>query len=244
VASVLTTNGRATTASLAIPVAAATGVRTHTTLFPVLTLALNRSHNFANHLPTNGAFRPTDLPDQLSTNSDASALWQMGRVRFSLRANQTLQDNRQELRERADFSSGVRVVSLGTTLGTFGDVGVELGDEFQTAKERDETTRVRRLTVNGSLRPKPTTNVLAALSMVRNQPPVGASTVNSEQRVELSQGINLWAGASGAQRGQLFLRYARTASLLPDLSTLGISTPPRTRQQQWTLASGLNLRLF
>src|SRR5205085_1175909 len=168
----------------------------------------------------------------------------IGQMRVSLRANQANQDNRQDTRQNADFDSGVRAISIGAPFGTIGDVAIDAGDEFQTARERDETTRVRRFTLNGSFHPRPTTNLLAALSLLRNRPPIGGATLNSEQHLEFSQAFSLWPEAAGAQRGQVFLRYARTGSLLPDVSVLGLTNAAFVHRAQWTIATGLNLRLF
>jgi len=141
-------------------------------------------------------------------------------------------------------NSGVRAISLGAPLGTMGEVSIDAGDEFQTARERDETTRLRRFTLNGAFHPRTTTNLLAALSLIRNKLPTGVATLTSEQRLELSQGVRLGPGAGGEQRGQIFMRYARTGSLLPDISVLGVASPALVHRAQWTIASGLNLRLF
>jgi hypothetical protein len=244
VQSVLTTIGNVSTATIAVPVAQLTGLHAHAALLPLFTVALNRTHQFADGVPVNGAFRPTDLPDQVSSIGDVAAQWQIGQWRVGLRANQANQDNRQDTRQNADFDSGVRAISLGAPLGTIGDLSIDAGDEFQTARERDETTRVRRFSLNGSFHPWTTTNVLATFSLLRNHPATGAAALNSEQHFELSQGISLWPAAAGAQRGQLFVRYARTGSLLPDVSVLGVTSPALVHRAQWTIASGLNLRLF
>ena len=242
VSSVLTTNGHGATASLAVPIGSIGDMRRHQVWFPTLTIAHNRTRQFATGLPSNGGFRDQDLANQLSVNTDVAALWQSGRMRVTLRANRSAQDNRQPLREAADFAAGVHAISVGTTFGTRGDAAFDLGDEFQTSKERNETTRVRRATLNGSYRPWVNTNLLGALSLVRSRPPAGGATVNGDQRIELSQNLNLWAGPGGS-RGQLFVRYARTTSLLPDFTSLLVPAP-RLDRQQWTIASGLNLRLF
>ena len=240
VASVLTTNGRATTTSVAIPIGSIGDARHHAAFFPTLTLAVNRVRQFADQVPTNGSFRDQDLPNQVTLITDAAAMWQAGRVRLTVRANHSDQDNRQALREHADFAAGVTALSLGTALGARGDVGIDLGKEFQSSKERNETTRVRRYTLNGTFRPLMNTGLLGAVSLVHTRPPVGSVTVNTDARMELSQ--NLLAGPSGP-RGQLFLRYGRTASFLPDLTLLAIERE-RLRREQWTVSSGFNLRLF
>ena len=244
VQSILTTLSNVSTATIAVPIAGLAGLHSHAALLPTFTIALNRTHQFADGVPVNGAFRPTDLPDQVSNIGDFAAQWQVGQMRLTLRANQAGQDNRQDTRQNADFDSGVRAISLGAPLGTMGDVSIDAGDEFQTARERDETTRLRRFTLNGAFHPRATTNLLAALSLIRNKLPTGVATLTSEQRLELSQGVRLWPGAGGEQRGQIFMRYARTGSLLPDISVLGVASPALVHRAQWTIASGLNLRLF
>jgi hypothetical protein len=244
VESVLSTLGDVSSVTIALPIAQLTGVRSHQALLPVFAIALNRTHQYADGVPVNGAFRPTDLPDQVSNIGDFSAQWQIGRARLSLRGNRAGQDNRQETRQNADFDSGVRAISLGAPLGTVGDVSLDAGDEFQTSRERDETTRVRRFTMSGTFHPRATTSLIGALSLLRSRPPAGPAKLNTEQHLELSQGFNLWARAAGEQAGQMFARFARTGSLLADVSVLGVLNPTLVRREQWTVATGLNLRLF
>jgi hypothetical protein len=102
------------------------------------------------------------------------------------------------------------------------------------------------MTVNGSFRPRATLNVLAAFSVLGVKAPTGTTTINTEQHVELSQGLNLWSAPAGdPQRGQLFVRFARTGSLAPSFAATGIAAPSATlNRAQWTVATGLNLRLF
>ncbi len=69
--------------------------------------------------------------------------------------------------------------------------------------------------------------------------------MNTEQHLELSQGFNLWsAPASDPQRGQLFARFARTGSLTPTFAATGVVARAAFGRAQWTVATGLNLRLF
>ena len=241
VASILTTNNRVAGANFAVPVAAL--AHSGAVWLPTLTAVLNQTHQVADAAPTNGQFRPTDLPDQLSSSGDLAATWQVGRYRWSAHASRAAQDNRQALREHADFDGGVRALSLGTSLGSRGDVSLDLGDEYLLAKERDERTYTRRVTFNSSLTPRSGTGVVAALSLLHTRPPSGVATVNTEQRLELSQAVSL-RPSSGDQRGQAFLRYARTTSLLPDPALAGVNPFVRALRQRWSLASGLNMRLF
>jgi hypothetical protein len=247
VQSVLTTRGNATTASLVIPVAAVGGTRfqRYSALLPMLSFTFNQTRQAADGTPANGAFRPTDLPDQVNSIGDATAMWQAGTTRLALHVNAANQDNRQPTRENADFDSGVLGLSVGRALGTRGDVSLDLGNEYQTARERDQTTRTRRVTMNASFRPRATLNALAAFSVIDVRAAAGTSSVNTEQHLELSQGFNLWSSpASDPQRGQLFVRFARTGSLAPSFAATGVVAPAALGRAQWTVATGLNLRLF
>lgn len=247
VQSLLTTRGSATTASLLIPVAAVGGTRLqkYAALLPMLSFTFNQTRQAADGTPVNGEFRPTDLPDQLNSIGDATATWQAGATRLAVHVNAANQDNRQPTRENADFDSGVLGLSIGRALGTRGDVSLDLGNEYQTARERDETTRTRRVTVNASFRPRATLNALAAFSVTDVRAPAGTTSVNTEQHLELSQGFNLWSAPAGdPQRGQLFARFARTGSLAPSFAATGVVAPVALGRAQWTVATGLNLRLF
>jgi hypothetical protein len=242
VPSLLTTGSRAGSASMAVPLTTMVGPTRHPALWPMLSVMVNRMHQFADEVPTNGGFRLQDLPNQVSLNIDVSAQWQAGRLRAALRSNRSTQDNRQEARELADFTATVQAVSIGWSLGSAGDVGIDLARESQTAKERDETTRVKRLTLNASMRPRPATSLTAGLSVLHSRPTGATASLNTDQRIELSQGVSLWRDGGGAPRGQFFLRYGRITSLTPDFAAL--ASGARVGSRQWTIASGLNFRVF
>jgi hypothetical protein len=248
VTSVLMTNNRATSGNMAVPLATLFHVTTGSAWLPTLTTQYNRTHQFADGTPQNGQFRPVDLPDQLSTNADGAAAWQAGRVRVTLHANRTTQDNRQQERENADFTAAVNELSVGTNLGAHGDVSLDLGEEVRTSRERAETTRARRARLNSALTSPGGTGLVAALALVRTHPPTGSASLDTEERLELSQAIRLWtgAGAPPPDRGQVFLRYSRTTTrLAPPGAVLAPSGPfDLTLRQQWTLATGLNVRIF
>jgi hypothetical protein len=230
-----------------IPVAAVGGTRIqkYAALLPMLSFTFNRTRQAGDGTPVNGAFRPTDLPDQLNSIGDATAMWQAGATRLAVHVNAANQDNRQPTRENADFDSGVLGLSIGRALGTRGDVSLDLGNEYQAARERDETTRTRRVTMNASFRPRATLNAQAAFSVTDVRAPAGMSSLNTEQHLELSQGFNLWSAPAGdPQRGQLFVRFARTGSLAPSFAATGVVAPVSLGRAQWTVATGLNLRLF
>ncbi|HEY6825202.1 MAG TPA: hypothetical protein VI259_00005, partial [Gemmatimonadaceae bacterium] len=246
VVSVLTTDDGATTGNVAVPLATLFHVTTGSAWLPTLTTQYTRTHQFADGTPQNGQFRPVDLPDQMSTNADGAAAWQAGRVRVTLHANRSAQDNRQPGRESADFAAGVNELSVGTNLGARGDLSLDLGDEVRAAKERDETTRARRARLNSSLTTSAGTGIVAALALVRTRTPNGSASLDTEERLELSQAIRLRTATGAPDRGQAFLRFGRTTTRLA--APLAVLLPPASLdmslRQQWTLATGLNVRIF
>jgi len=246
VVSVLTTDDRTTTGTFAVPLAALFHLAARGAWLPTLTTQYNQTHQFAEGTPQNGQFRPVDLPDQSSTIADGAAAWQAGRLRVTLHGNRSAQDNRQPGRENADFSAAVNELSVGTNVGARGDVSLDLGDEIHRSRERDETTRARRARLNSSLTSPRGTGLLAAVALVRTQPPTGSAALDTEERLELSQAIRWWTGAGAPDRGQVFLRYSRTTTRLapPAAALLPPAALDLSFRQQWTLATGLNMRIF
>ena len=246
VVSVLTTDDRATTGNLAVPLATLFHVTTGRAWLPTLTTQYAQTHQFADGTPQNGQFRPVDLPDQMNTNADGAAAWQAGRVRVALHANRSAQDNRQPGRENADFTAQVNELSIGRNLGARGDLSLDLGDEVRTARERDETTRARRARLNSSFTTSAGTGIVAALALVRTRTTSGSASLDTEERLELSQAIRLRASAGAPDRGQAFLRFGRTTTrLAPPAAVLLPPTPlDLSLRQQWTLSTGLNVRIF
>jgi len=244
VVSVLTTDDRATSANLAVPLPML--LHAAGAWLPTLTMQYNQTHQLADGTPQNGQFRPVDLPNQVSRNADAAAAWQPGRMRVTLHANRSAQDNRQPGRDSADFSAAVNELSVGTNLGARGDVSLDLGDEIQTSKERAETTHARRARLNSSLTSPHGTGLVAALAVVHTRPPTGSASLDTEERLELSQAIRLWTGNGAPDRGQVFVRYARTLTRLATPTAILQSPAPLdlSLRQQWTLATGLNVRIF
>jgi hypothetical protein len=251
VPSVLTSLTRASTGSLALPLATLVRARTHAGLWPTLTYALNRTHQLADELPPNGDFRPVDLPDQMNTVHDAGAQWIAGRWRVAYRFNRSVQDNRQPGRERSDFSADVHSVSLGTSVGATMDASLDLSRDAQRNRELSQQNLVRRAGLSLAWRPDAKTSLGANVttSVTRDDPRTSRAT-NGEYRAEASRTIALRRPPSGRSdggtSGQLFLRYARTAASARRFTVPIADAPlaPRTMQAQWSLASGLTLRVF
>jgi len=242
VASVLRTSTRQSTVTATIGLPSAAPLVRFASYLPTLSLSLGWTHQFAATAPTNGNFRPQDLPDQQSVQRELSGQWQVRTIQLTYRYNETHQDNRQPERERADFGTNVHAVSATRAFGPSGDAGVELSAERQRAAESGLTSHVRRIGLTGTWRPLSSTALTASLSNTLSRDASRADgSRNTEGRFEVSR--SFLRVRRGEPRGQLFLRYGTTAAQLP-LDPTTDSAARLTTQRQWNLASGLNLTLF
>ncbi len=242
---VLTSQTRATTANIALPLAAVLRVQRRAAWLPQLTVGLVFSSQYAESAAQD--FRPEDLTDQRSRSIESGAQWQLDVWRVSLRDNHTYQDNRQVGRERSDFSGTVQALSLGRSIGSRLDGSLDASLERQRNEELAQVNTVRRVGLSGNWRATNSTvlssNVTAAVSRT---PPSLSDVTNIEMRAELTHTVRLFRVGTDMRTGQFFLRFARTSvtavpfgfvenSALP----LGLAT-----RIQWTVNSGLSLRLW
>ena len=242
---ILTTAGEQQTGNVSVPFANLLRARGRlVTLLPTMTYSTSRMHQHATGLPEGGVYKESELPNQVSVSRDLGAQWQLGGWRIGVRQSRAKQDNRQLGRHLSDFSSGTDAITLGTALGRVGDLSFDLGDDFQRSEERDEQTDTRRATVSVNLRRGQGTSIVLGASLLRTSPPTGPATLNGEQRVELVQPLAFIRDATGAARGQFFLRFGRNTSQLPDYTLPATNPDALTSQRQWTVSSGLNLRAF
>jgi hypothetical protein len=240
----MTTRDRVRTGSVAVPVAQLLGITRRAAWFPSLSWSSNRTHQAGDGVPEGGVFTADQVPDQLSRSRDVGAQWQVGTWRVGLRSNRAEQDNRQVGRAAADFASGSDALAIGWTFGAAGDIALDLGDDFQESLERGERSTTRRATLNTNLRRGQSTSLMIAFSLLRTTPPTGPVTLNTDQRLEVTQPLTFLRDATGGARGQLFLRFGRTTARLPDFALQDNDPLAVVRQHQWALTSGLNLRVF
>lgn len=240
----MTTRDRVRTASLAAPLAQLLRVTKRAEWLPIVSWSLNRTHQAGDGVPEGGIFTADQVPDQLSRNRDLGAQWQFGQWRVGVRSNRAHQDNRQVGRAAADFASGSDALSIGSSFGSAADVSLDLGDDFQESLERAERSTTRRATLNANFRRGQSTSLMVAFSLLRTTPPSGPVTLNTDQRVEITQPLTVLRDASGGARGQLFLRFGRTTARLPDFARQKNDPQAVQQQRQWMVTSGFNLRVF
>jgi hypothetical protein len=242
---VLTSQTRSSTANMVLPLATLLRVQQRAAWLPQVNVGVVLSTQFAESAAKD--FRPEDLTDQRSMSIESGAQWQLDAWRVNLRDNRTHQDNRQLGREQSDFSGTVQALSLGRSIGTRLDGSLDASLERQRNEELAQVNTVRRVGLSANWRATNSTalssNVTAAVSRT---PPSTSDVTNIEMRAELTHTIRLFRAGTDMRTGQLFLRFARTSvtaapfgfvegSALP----LGLAT-----QIQWTVNSGLSLRLW
>jgi hypothetical protein len=244
VPSILKTLTRSNAVNVAAPLAELLGMHGASAWMPMFSVGISRHHQFGAGVPVNAGFTAADVPDQVSNLLNASWQWQGNGWRASYQVNRSLQDNRQEGRERSDAAALAQSIGFGKTLWSRVDIGVDISAEAQENRELSITSNTRRIGFNGSWRPATQTNISASVSTTTGQDtPRTQHSENSDVRIEVSQGIALYTPAGQANRGQLFLRFGRQGGvnlLFPASS----DTQTRSSRASWTVVSGLNLNLF
>ena len=183
----------------------------------------------------------------MSLLHDVAAQWLVGRWRLAYHLNANVQDNRQPGRERSDFSAHSNTVSLGTALGTHLDVSLDGNLEERRNKELGQTATVHRVGTLLNWRPDLKTTLGANVSITQSEDdPRTTSSTNGEYRLEVSRSITLRkpTGQSAGSSGQLVLRFARTEADAEQFVAPNVVPLPRTTRAQWTVSSGLALRVF
>jgi hypothetical protein len=242
VASLLTTDTRATTTQVTAPLAAL--LHTTSRWIPAAAYAFNQTHQFGVGIPTNAGFAAENVPDQVSTVHDASLQWQPERWRAGYRFNRSFQDNRQPGHEKADLSVSTNAVTLGLTAWRTADVGIDLSTERQVNLEQAMRGTVQRLGFTTNWRPAVGTGIATTFTASRNaDAPRTQRAGNTELRVELSRALALGRRAQQGARAQAFMRYARQSANTTQFLQPLFPQPPLSRAA-WTISSGVNFLVF
>ena len=203
---------------------------------PSLTYAYNRTHQFGDSLPLNSDFAVTHVPDQVSSTHGASADWQFARWRFGYRLGESIQDNRQPGRERADLKNLIHTLTLG--LNPHARLTLNFDVNLERAKN-DETGRLdltRRFGMNWNWLATDRFTVSSTLNTTRTHDDADTSE-------NKSYGINLETsyrfGIYKTSQGQIYLRYANQVGETTD-RIFGINQ----RLEGWNITSGVNFSVF
>ena len=238
--SILTTRTVRRTLSLAAPVHGLFGLAPRTWL-PLATFAWEGTSQSGDIVPVNGDFAATHVPDQYNRLRTASLSWSPQRMSLAYRWNESLQDNRQAGRERADIRARVHSVSISLNgiprLTPALEGSVERMDMLETAQQQ-RTSRV------GAMLQAQLTRTLALSGSFAHawsfDPFSERRTRNLEMQSELSQGFTLFRATDSGTQGRIFVRYARTRAVFlpfaPDPSVVPLL--------MWTINAGSSIRFL
>lgn len=237
----LTVDTRRNAVMLAIPTASvfAKDPSKPSQWLPTISYNLDQTHQAGRGFPT-GFLDLTQVPDQLSTNQNASVDWQLGRYRAAYRVNRSFQDNRQVGRELADLSNLVNGVSLGGTVLTNLDLGYEQSIESARNVEQDRVDRLFRSGVSLNWR-MTTASMLTAMVSATMAGDVQQTNERRNAEVDCQWTYRLVydKGSTRKVQSQLLVRYAnRYASTVDNL--FGV----RGLTKIQTFNVGLNVTFF
>jgi hypothetical protein len=234
---ILSTRTRASQATVALPFASLVGRAPD--WLPMLSGGLTRLHQFGLGTPSGSESFPAFVPDQISTTQTVSLLSQTATWKAQLQFNRSLQDNRQTQRERADFPTLARVVSLVLTPTPALTLALDLGSDAARAAERSEETDTRRAGGSLTWRPGSMLSFDTGLMYTRiTDTPRTFLQSFTDARFELSSSLPLLRTRTASKNAQVFLRYGLHSSLRKEVAARVAST------RNWTLNTGLTLSFF
>lgn len=237
--SVLRTKTRQAQLNLGLQIGAFLGESARAGWLPVLTVSLDRIHQYGAWLPDNPEFAASHVPDQVSENASAAIEWSVGRTSFGYRWNDSSQDNRQPGRELADSRAGTHGLFWGIALADRVSIQLDLGrDSFENQEiGREDTTDRGGVTFNWRLFGQ--TSLATSVTQTR------ASDSLDEQRsraydlwAEIASGFPLSRAQASARNARVFLRLADRESKSRNL-VFGFDE----EQRGLTVTTGVNLSI-
>jgi hypothetical protein len=217
---------------------------------PTLSYGFDRTHQFALALPSNAEFKPSQLPNQISTNHTFSSDWQTEHWRFGYRFNHSLQRNRAEgVPIPATLANAVHGVSIGWKVTRSLDVSFEVsreqlrsldGNANKDTERHDRTLRYGgtfawRITQHSAF----TFNLNDTLGRSFGDLSLSSNSRNLGYDAQWSHSFARESGRLSKVKAQFYIRYAnqyaRSLDVLFGLNNL-------TRSQAWN--TGLNFTFF
>jgi hypothetical protein len=234
VATILTTRTRATSASVAAPLAS---FGKALAWLPLLSFDVTQTDQAGDGVPPNSEFAATHVPDQRSRNQNLSAEWRGARWVAGYRLNLTSQDNRQPGRENADFSGSVHNATLAFTGAAVGAT-LDLGFDGTEREESSERSRTRRAGTTLEWRMTSTTTMSGTLALTIVDR--GDTTIQrlTDGRVELAQRLPLMRLSARSSPGQLFVRFSHQDQAITDPLMAAVD------RRTWYVSTGLTLGVF
>ena len=142
IATVLKTRTRTTTTAIEIPLQDLINTHSPTQYWPSLSLSHEYTHQKAANKPIedlSGFNSASHLPDQITDNKTISLSWSLEKFDFSYAHSRSFQDNRQNGRELADFTTITKEANIAIRpLDTF-DVSLTIGNAENRDRENNIT---------------------------------------------------------------------------------------------------------
>lgn len=241
---ILTTKTRNQELSLAGPLQSFLGMdEAQSAWWPSFSFAAQRVHQFADNRPPAAESdfdSDSHLPDQVSKASSTALSWSFERWSLGYQFAYSLQDNRQQGRERSDFRNRDHSVNASFRVTDRLTLGARVGRsenddrEFGITREADtygatvDWLLTDRLSLSGSYDDN------------RNSDDIGQASSNSDNlSAQLAYRFEL-PGPNGRKLpAQAFVRYARQASDSSD-NVFGFNTSAET----WAVNSGISLSFY
>jgi hypothetical protein len=133
----------------------------------------------------------------------------------------------------------VRGATLGYAPSPRLTLGLDLAQNLVRDAAAGRRARDRRVALQGEWRPTGHTSLGGTLGLATSDDPSATRRGrNTDVRLELSQGFDVYSRREGASQVRAFVRYARSGAAL----RLAEALQPTVRQ--WTVAGGLSARLF
>jgi hypothetical protein len=242
----LQTRSRRSAAAVSVPLASLWANQSdqsrRPTWLPRLAYNLNRIHQFGFAFPLNAGFNdPSQIPDQISSNHDASAEWQFSKWRLTYRFNQSYQDNRQQGRTLADLRNQIHGVAVGLSPHTAFDFNFDLNIEDAKSFEAARIDRTLRAGINTNWRmtPRMSINITASNTLAGDIARIITRNRNTEFDMQWS--YQFTRGETGWRKiqGQFFIRYADRYARIRDF-VFGLDNLTRLK----TLNGGINFVFF
>lgn len=234
IASILTTRTRRTAVGASLPVGPFFG--SEATWLPVLSWSVDRTRQAGEGLPLDGGFSESHVPDQVSLAHGATAQWIFGSVSLGYRLSIATQDNRQEGRDDADFSSRVHGVMLAIPVRPGLTLDASLDLERAENEEVGDIQRTRRVALGASWEPWSQSRLAVSFSVTRASDDAGLR--ESTDTILESRWSTAVPGLSPVD-GRAFVRFGRISRDAVD-SEFGIDQ----QTSQWSVNSGLSASLF
>lgn len=220
---------------------------------PRVSYSFDRTHQFAESVPTNSDIKLPQIPDQISTNQSFSAEWQASRWRFGYSFNDSFQDNRSEREDGEPVLSTLGNVVHGFTVGLTParslDLNLNLSRENLNSrdsnanKDKERNDKAFRFGISANWRTTKSSAFAASLSNTLANSAGDLSLTSSRRNTEFdlqwSYRFVLEKSRLKKFQAQFFIRYAnRYARSLDHL--FGVNSLAKTQ----TLNAGLSFTFF